>query len=496
MKKIYITFFISLMLLSACSKSYKTPLIPLEASDDVVVTSELVTDFYSLKNKGASSSELGDYISNNIAFLDERDASTLITEIIKSATNDKIKLSGQLYSFPDFTSVYATNFNYVWDINKISTLEDSTLKTFLDELSKSYYKINTHKNYLDVDIDYDRLIKIDNLSDEIRSFISINRNKRSLLMDASIHGEIDYRSLRNNILDLENFIIEYPNTEILYEAETLYKNMISMYFIGSDGLDPFDYENKNFKQAFYDTLIDTSVNYPLTMLSSISIDLLNTLEYKNEYKNIDYVSLVSNFRKMGLKNKNSIVSVISEKSDLSNLVYPQFESFDKKDIQKKMNTKIQSEIDIIKSKLKWHSSDSSKYNISYFVNYGSYKYISIQLTGSSYDREKKENSTVQKNLTFDINTGETIELSELFNTSFDEYNSLISDLIKSSDSIKSSNSSSFDKLKKEPQFMISNQSLVLYFEKGEYDFDDKYPVYVYIKQKELEELLDFRNLYN
>ncbi|MGB3368919.1 MAG: hypothetical protein WBA54_15585, partial [Acidaminobacteraceae bacterium] len=391
--------------------------------------------------------------------------------------------------------VYATEFNYIWDINKIDALEDLQLKAFLDEIARSYYKINTHKNYLDVDIDYNRLGEIDNISNELTTFIDINKRKRMILLNASIQGEIDYKSLRDNIIELEDFLNVYPGSELLLEAESLYKSLISMYFIGSDGLDPFDYENKKFKDSFFDITLDTSLNFPMTMLSDISIDFLNQIDNKNSFKNIDYVSLISNYRKMGLKNKNTILPIISEKNDTSSVVYPQFSLFENKDAQDIINNKVESEIQSIKDNLNWTYDDKTTYNISYFVNYGSYKYISMQLSGSSYNRDNKETLTFQKNLNFNINSGETIKLSDIFGITFNEYNEKLTALIKASDDIDSSKLSSFDILTKEPDFMISNLSLVVYFEKGEYDFNDKYPVYIYISQRELGDLLDFRELY-
>lgn len=486
---------ISILIISGCSKKTKDPLTGLDISDTIAKNTELTTEFYNTKNSGASTSELGDFVTTNIGELDEKHTSTLVTEIIKLGTLDKAFLSGKVYDFPNMTTVYATKFNYIWDIKKIDTLEDSDLKVFLDEIARSYYKISTHKNYIDVDIDYNRLSKFDNLSNELNAFIDINKTKRTLLLNASIQGEIDYKALRDNIINLESFLNVYTDSELLFEAESLYKSLISMYFIGSDGLNPFDYENKKFKNSFFDTILDTSINYPVTMLSDICTNFLNQIDNKNSFKSIDYVSLVSNYRKMGLKNRNTILPIVSEKSDNSNVIYPQFSSFEDKAIQDALNNKIQSEVESIKDNLNWKSDDNTKYNISYFVNYGSYKYISVQLSGSSYNRVSKENFTVQKNLNFNVNTGETIKLSELLDTTFNNYSEKLNELIKSSDDLDSSKLSSFDMLTKEPEFMISNLSIVLYFEKGEYGFDDKYPVYIYISQSELKDLLDFRELY-
>lgn len=495
MKKIYLLLLISILILVGCSKNNQIPMVSLEKANPVSITSDLTKEFYDLLNSGATTSQLGDFLTNNIVAIDEVNTPIIVSEIIKLSTYEKAILSGKVYTFQNMATTYAGTFNYIWDVNKIDSLEDSDLKVFLQELARSYYKISTHKNYIDVDLDYNRLGKLDNLSDELISFIDINQTKRTLLLNASIQGEMDYNALRDNIMKLESFLIDYPDSDLTFEAESLYKSLISMFFIGSDGLDPFDYDNKKFKQTFFNTLLETSLNYPMTMFSEICTEFLNKIDNKNEYKSMDYVSLISNYRKMGLKNKNSILAVVSEKSEFSNIIYPQFSSFEDKSVQQTLNDKIKKEIEAIKSNLNWKEDANTKYNISYFVNYGSYKYISLQLTGSSYNRETKLNSTIQTNLNFDVKTGDVIELSDLLGQSFDDYKTTFTEMIKTSGDIDSAKLSSFKTLTEQPQFMISNLSLVLYFEKGQYNFDDKYPVYVYISQNKLKNILNFRELY-
>ena len=495
MKKIYIVLFISIIFLSGCSvKENFNPNASISKAD-IKEDSEILNEYYELKSSDISSHEIGNFISQHIENLHSSKASILVADIIKSSTLEKPTLSSEIYSYPNFNEIYASNFNYVWNIENIKNIEDEGIRIFLSKIASSYYKVETHKNYLDVDLDYNRLSKLDNLSDELKRYIQININKREILLSSSAKGELDYKSLRDNIILLEEFFVDYPESEISFEAEALYKNLLTMFFIGSDGLDPFDYDKKNFKDSFFNVLVDTSINFSSTMIADLSNKFLNELDYKNEYKNIDYVSLISNFRKMGLQNANSIRSITSEKTDNSNIIYPSFENFKDKKVEEKINNTIVSALNSMKAELKWKSDPNTKYNISYFINYGSYKYISLQLTGSSYNRENKENFTVQKNLNFALDRGQEISLSDLLGIEFSQYKDELSQLIIKHSDIPFKTLSSCEGLTSEPDFMISNLSLVLYFKPGQYNFDEEYPVYVYLNQSIMDDLLDFRNIY-
>lgn len=489
--KIISVFLITVLILTGCGSNKQSSSSNIANTDN----SAALLTLENMITEGKNTDEIGEYISGISSSASESEMTFMVSRLINLHTYDKFSKTSSLYTYDNLLPIYKENFNYTWDIAVIDKLEDSEAKTYLKGLSSSFYKISTHPNYLDVDTNYDQLLSLENISDEIKKFLEINISKRDLILEGALKGEINYVELRNNIIRLEDYMTNYPNSLLNMESENLYRSMINMYFVGTDGLSPFDYSNNRFRTKFYDTLLDTSENYSDYIFTSLCNNFLELTNNKNQLENVDYVSVISNFKQLGLASSRKIEQVTAAKSTNLSIIYPKVLGFDDKNIEDKINTTITDAIIDIKDHLSWDTNENGKYSISYYVSYGSYKYLSIQLTGSYYDHDTNTNDNYQRNLNFDISTGENVKLSDLLDLPFDEYSEDMAKLIKQNSDSYTTDTTNLHSLDKEPEFLISNLSLVLYFDTGEYGFNDEYPVYVYIDHSKLKNFLDFRTLF-
>lgn len=489
--KIISVFLITVLILTGCGSIKQSNPKDIANTDNSAILSTLEN----MITEGKSTDEIGEYIKKSSSSASESETTYMISRLINLHTYDKYSKTSSLYTLDDLLPVYKENFNYTWDLTVIDRLEDSETKTYLKSLSSSFYKISTHPNYLDVDTNYDQLLLLDNISDEIKKFLEINISKRDLILEGALKGEINYVELRNNIISLEDYMANYPHSLLKMESENLYRSMINMYFVGTDGLSPFDYSSNKFRNKFFDILLNTKENYPDYMFTSLCNSFLELTNNKNQLENVDYVSGISNFKQLGLRSSRKIEQVTAAKSTDLSIIYPKVSGFNDKGIEDKINTTITDAIADIKDNLDWDTDENGKYSISYYVSYGSYKYLSIQLTGSYYDHDTNTNDNYQRNLNFDVSTGENVKLSDILGLPFDQYNDDMVKLIKQNSDSYTTDTTNLHILDKEPEFLISNLSLVLYFDTGEYGFNDEYPVYVYIDHSKLKNFLDFRTLF-
>lgn len=490
--KLISVFLIAVLILSGCTQGNQSSITDIAT----VETSKMLSEFEDMITSGSSTNELGDYLNANSNSASESEMTYMVSRLINVHTYDKYSKTSLLYTFEDLIPIYKEKFNYIWDLAIIDRLDESDTKDYFKTLSTSFYKISTHPNYLDVDTNYDQLLALSHLSNEIKDFIAINIVKRDLILEGALKGEINYVELRNNIVKLEDYMKKYPDSLLKMESENLYRSMINMYFVGTDGLSPFDYSNNKFRAKFFDTLVNTTETYPNYMFTDLCKNFLELTGNVNQLENIDYVSGISNFKQLGLSSSSTIEQVTAAKSTDLSIIYPKVSGFEDVDVEDKINLTITDAIADIKEKLAWDSDENGKYSISYYVSYGSYKYLSIQLTGSYYDHDTNTNDNYQRNLNFDLSSGKNVKLSDILGQSLEGYNKDLTSLIKENCDSYTTDTTKFNSLDHEPEFLISNLSLVLYFDTGEYDFNEEYPVYVYIDHSKLNGFVDFRTLFD
>jgi len=265
---------------------------------------KILHKFEHMQNEQIKNIQLINFIENNINSFSKSNSCkliysyiqyqkpkiTYIQKFLNSSDNKSILLS----YIKDDGSI-GTSVQSIKEVNleKIKSIEKSSLKDYIKELYQSGYKIiYDGYNFIPlINFSYyiDRFSK--SLSLGTKSYFELMTKEQLLKLSLNYTQIIDLSKIEDIILQFENYIKQNPNSFNLEETKDTYCNYIKLYTLGSDKFRTYDKNNILLPELRerYESLIYSNKDGKLKDLIKGLMDILQTSNYSLNNKVEDYI---------------------------------------------------------------------------------------------------------------------------------------------------------------------------------------------------------------
>jgi hypothetical protein len=197
------------------------------------------------------------FLDRNISLLEGKDADMAIDSVEKLLIIYQVKYSemlsadeGQDYQkqLNDFVAGYGTISNGEITMEQAAHIWDKELSNLLDEIFKSGFKLVNFEGIWFAVIDYGRVLPYNSyLSEDYAASISFKavESDKIYLKDAAL--KITWDEISARLLNAEDFLIRYPESEKYFEMAGKYYDYLAAYIIGTNNTPSFDYDTNKFK---------------------------------------------------------------------------------------------------------------------------------------------------------------------------------------------------------------------------------------------------------
>lgn len=265
---------------------------------------KILDDFEHMKNEQIKNIQLINFIENNINSFSKPNSCKLIYSYIQYQKN-KITDIENFLNYPENKNILLsyikneglidTSVQAIKEVNleKIQSIEKSSLKDYMKELYKDGYKIiyNGYNFIPLINFSYyiEKFSKF--LSLGTKSYLELMTDEQLLNLSLNYTQVIDLSKIEDIILQFETYISENPNSFNLEETKTIYCNYIKLYTLGSDKFRTYDKNNILLPELRerYESLIHSNKEGKLKDLIRGLIDILQTSNYSLNNKVEDYI---------------------------------------------------------------------------------------------------------------------------------------------------------------------------------------------------------------
>ncbi|NLJ77834.1 MAG: hypothetical protein GX329_00565 [Tissierellia bacterium] len=141
-----------------------------------------------------------------------------------------------------------------FDAEGIERIKDGDLEQLVQHIMDGGYKlINTEGVFYPI-IDYEALgIYYEYITEEIEDYIEIKAMdlREPAIIDAEL--QITFDQLSGRLMDIENYIAEYPRGRRYGRLLDLYDSYLGVYLIGTDNSPIYDYETGRIREEVWDS---------------------------------------------------------------------------------------------------------------------------------------------------------------------------------------------------------------------------------------------------
>lgn len=307
--------------------------------------------------------------------------------------------------------VYNTLFERQWDAAKIKDIEDPQIRRYFEVLDKSYMRMVEYGEYVGPGFDFDRLSKLSALSDGFKNYFSLSSAYYGFLTESYQTGLLPYNAFVDHLLKLEGSLAAAATSPYqTIHLEPLLRWSYGMFFSGSMGGGPFNYETNTLDPEFEDLLkgvIKSSPDSGLAELATKVIDLPEGTDAA-EYA---YVDAVQNFRRFGFDSPKGIKAIYNYKHPTFYESRPELFGFEDPEVMATLEGNLNAAMEQLKEKVAWGQNPNASYNLGFFLEFANDRWASFQLAASSFDPNTEINANFNEAAVFDLTTGERVTLN-------------------------------------------------------------------------------------
>lgn len=345
---------------------------------DKVESKKIMDDFLDIINPDTSAMDIVDYIKNNIQYVEEESAETMIQWLLIYQTEimdnfyDKIYEIGYLEALND-------DMDGILDESKIDNIKDIEIRTQYENLYEGLLTIERYEEHPVVEMDWKRLKEFSPyVRDDFKKMINLCFKLQNDEYDIE---NLDVTGLAKDIIETENIFSENDSHYLRGKKDELYRNQIYALLIGPEGNNLEFWSDKDSEE--YKEIISLEEKYPDSRLSQIIYDV-NMTESEGM---IDAYSVIDKEFAFGFNSENYIENVIFKKDNVDyNLI--QLRMPNDREKENSINNIINEDIEeYIK-----YANLNEKFNLNTYRNFEDHQYISYVGFLDYYDSENNAKS--------------------------------------------------------------------------------------------------------
>lgn len=457
---------------------------------------ELSEKIKSMIESKAELNDLAKTLTEGLPSAKTEDADSAVLLYVKYADSKSAELAGKwIYSTPEisdkFYKVFGEEFQYKWDEAKISTISDQEIKTMFTNLQNAYMKIDAYGEYLGPVVNYQKIAELPNLSEQVKNFYYNVSGLYSTGRLANQLKGLDYVATAQYAAAMEDLYNTAGDLTLKESASSMLSFALSLYYTGTDGSSPFDFEKKTLSSTFVSATQEVMKKYEKYHVGKLGKEFLDLSEANNGQLTSDFADLVINYKKFGFDSKKMVKSnkVVKEPNYFE--ITPVFTGFDSPSVEEKIAAEIAAAVGEIKENVQWEKTENTNYHLSYIVDFANDHYFSLQLSGVSYNQENSTNLYDNLTLIFDAKTGEKITLKEIFKEDYDKNIKRIKELVLKD--ITENQKLTFKTTKDiviEDNVMLDQNYLMVSLKKGSYSDEQQYDIVSYVLYSDLLDTFD------
>ena len=307
--------------------------------------------------------------------------------------------------------IYNTHFQRQWNPALIEDIEDPELRRYFEVLDRSFMRMVEYGEYVGPGFDFKRLSNLSTLSSDFQAYFAHSDQYYSFLMEAYQTGLIPYNAYADYLLKLEDTLQTTASPYIKIHLEPLLRWSYGMFFSGTMGSGPFNYETNTLDPNFEDLLESVVERQPDSGLAALSTQIMNLPAGADESE-YAYVDAVQNFRRFGYDSPKGIRTVYNYQHPVFYESRPELYGFEDEQVMETLSANLNVLLDQLKSQVQWGKNPGASYNSGYHLEFANDRWASFQLAASSYDPDTGTNLNYNEAAVFDLTTGARVTLNE------------------------------------------------------------------------------------
>lgn len=424
------------------------------------------------------------------------DADSAVLLYVKYADSKSSELASEmLYASTEmsdrFYKVYGDHFKNKWNESLIDTVSDQEIKNKFLRLKNSYMKIDAYGEYMGPVVDYQKISELPNLSKEVMTFY---QNVSGLYTTGRMANELqglDYSATAQYAAAMEDTYKKAKDLTLYESAQAMLTFALNLYFTGTEGSSPFDFEKKTLEEGFIAATKENNDKYADYHIGKLGKAFLKLSDDNDGKLTSDFADLVINYKKFGFDSEKSVSTNKVSKNPNYFEITPVFSGFEPA-AEEKIANEIATAVGQIKENVKWDETENTNYHLSYIIDFANDHYFSLQLSGVSYNQENSINLYDTVNMIFDSNTGERIDLKTIFKDKSDVYLKAIKDLVLKD--IVETQKLDFKTTKEikitDSNVMLDPNYFMVTLKKGSYSDEQQFDIVSFVKYSDLLDTFD------
>lgn len=379
---------------------------------------------------------------------------------------------------------------FTWDITKIQDISDSDLRNEYLKLVDSYMRIVTYEETPVVEPDWARLGEFKGYaSKEIDLMIDIRRKIQNYEYGTD---PFNFEEMAQDIVSLEAPIMDRHSGYMTHLMNQCYNRLISEFYLSIEGMNAMYWGDAD--SDLVQVAEEYAQNEPDSAFGKLCRSFMDMRDMTAQGEQLwAFSDTISNFNIFGLQSSLTIdqVSTVTKnyERDLRLLTSP----LDSR-AESRINERIESELKEMQTELNWTPESQGRLRESNYIIFSSGKYFSTSIF-VSLNTDESNYVYKERFLTFDLDTGRVLTLSDLFSKPRDAYESQLVEAIKNHNPVGGIDFSGLNALPEELDYQLHPMGMVIYFPQSFVSPDHPYDVSIYLPHSALAEIFDPMSLY-
>ncbi|MTI47637.1 hypothetical protein [Sporosalibacterium faouarense] len=206
---------------------------------------EIMNEFDRLVEENVELDFIVQFINENIDFLSETNASIMINEFEELQKKDLTELEEKFYEDENLQNQLRNIYELESDITNVKEIEDEELKSFLNGILKTGYKIETAEGMYFPIINYEFYDKYKSyLTSDIKLYIDIMAIESNKVPAKDGALVIKWNEVLERALKQEEFLNQYSESIKTEDIKKLYEKYVWFILFGTDNTPLFGHNSK------------------------------------------------------------------------------------------------------------------------------------------------------------------------------------------------------------------------------------------------------------
>ena len=465
-------------------KDIKTKTENNSADEDLI----FIQIFSQLMRTNPSASDLASFMENHLCDSASDEAELALARVILAQNQVQSDWSNMLM---DGRMIGYQNMGFNWDPDNIQLIEDPDTKAKYQELVDSYCRIMTYEETPVIETDWARMKGFAyHMSEPVSLMIDLNNKLQNYEYGAHPH---DFDQMAADIISFEKLLSNRRSDFLSYEMNKTYNRLIGEMFYSVEGMN-MEYWSK-IEGPLLKTLVQTAESHPNTefgKLCSSFIEGANNLKNPDE-RFVVLGNIIGVHNVFGLQSSLDLNMDIKSTDNLNRrieLIHSPHNVL----VERKINNTVLNWFKSMRDLNQWNESSAARLHESSYTSFSSEKYYATTLF-TSVDGQEDGYQFDQHHFIFDLKTGESVTLENLFGMKHEAYEPVLLDVIKDTYMSEFTYFNDLDSISEHASFAIDEYGISIQFAEKEISPHQPNAFTVYIPHGSLHELYDVIELY-